>query len=100
MLDARGVDVRGVFQQERRNLELASMPGFLLPQKGRYGLYDYEKMFCADPSKGQDIFSMRGINRDLGCVVVVRPDQYVVWAGDAAHGNADAVLQRASGQAH
>jgi phenol 2-monooxygenase len=24
-----------------------------------------------------DIFDMRGINRDKGCMIVVRPDQYV-----------------------
>jgi phenol 2-monooxygenase len=24
-----------------------------------------------------DIFDMRGINRETGCMVVVRPDQYV-----------------------
>jgi len=24
-----------------------------------------------------DIYAMRGINRDQGCMVVVRPDQYV-----------------------
>ena len=24
-----------------------------------------------------DIFDMRGINRDQGCMIVVRPDQYV-----------------------
>jgi phenol 2-monooxygenase len=24
-----------------------------------------------------DIFDMRGINRDKGCLIVVRPDQYV-----------------------
>jgi phenol 2-monooxygenase len=48
-----------------------------LPQKGRYGLRDYEKMFCADIKSGNDIFAMRGIDREAGCMVVVRPDQYV-----------------------
>ena len=37
----------------------------------------YEKIFCADLRSGQDIFDMRGIDRDAGCMVVVRPDQYV-----------------------
>ena len=38
---------------------------------------DYEKMFCPDLKSGHDIFDMRGIDRDRGCMVVVRPDQYV-----------------------
>jgi len=53
------------------------MPSFLRPRKGRHGLYDYEKMFCADLKSGDDIFDMRGIDRARGCMVVVRPDQYV-----------------------
>ncbi len=53
------------------------MPAFLLPRKGRYGLRDYEKMFCPDLKAGHDIFAMRGIDRAKGCMVVVRPDQYV-----------------------
>ena len=48
----------------------------LLPRKGRFGLIDYEKVFCPDP-KADDIFDLRGIDRETGCVVVVRPDQYV-----------------------
>jgi phenol 2-monooxygenase len=32
-------------------------------------------MFCADAPG--DIFDRRGIDRDKGCMVVVRPDQYV-----------------------
>jgi len=71
------IDVRAVFQQDHRELAIETMPAFLLPQKGRYGLYDYEKMFCPDLKGGHDIFAMRGIDRDAGCMVVVRPDQYV-----------------------
>jgi phenol 2-monooxygenase (NADPH) len=71
------IDVRAVFQQGHRDLSLEAMPPFLQPTKGRYGLRDYEKMFCADGRGGQDIFDMRGIDREHGCAVVVRPDQYV-----------------------
>jgi len=53
------------------------MSALLLPRKGRYGLQDYEKIFCADLKSGQDIFDMRGIDRQAGCMVVVRPDQYI-----------------------
>lgn len=71
------IDVRAVFQQAHRQLAIEAMPALLLPHKGRYGLNDYEKVFCADAKGGNDIFAMRGIDRKAGCVVVVRPDQYV-----------------------
>jgi phenol 2-monooxygenase len=71
------IDVRAVFQQAHRELAIEAMPALLLPRKGRYGLADYEKMFCAEGASGDDIFAARGIDRDAGCMVVVRPDQYV-----------------------
>jgi len=71
------IDVRAIYQQGFRELELAAMPSFLLPRKGKYGLCDYEKIFCADIASGEDIFDMRDIDREQGCMVVVRPDQYV-----------------------
>lgn len=71
------IDVRAVFQHAHRTLRIEAMPDFLLPQKGRLGLRDYEKMFCSVPRSGRDIFDLRGIDRDRGCIVVVRPDQYV-----------------------
>jgi phenol 2-monooxygenase len=71
------IDLRAVFQQDHRELAIEAMPPLLLPSKGRYGLLDYEKMFCPDLRSGGDIFAMRGIDRKAGCMVVVRPDQYV-----------------------
>jgi phenol 2-monooxygenase len=71
------IDVRAVFQQGHRDLAIEAMPSFLLPQKGRYGLHDYWKMFCPDLKSGHDIFDMREIDRNKGCIVIVRPDQYV-----------------------
>lgn len=70
-------DVRAVFQQGHRELAFEAMPAFLKPRKGRYGLIDYEKMFCPDLKNGPDIFDLRGINRENGCMVLARPDQYV-----------------------
>ena len=71
------IDVRAVFQQGHRELAVETMPSFLLPRKGRFGLCDYEKIFCPDPRSGHDIFTLRGIDRQRGCMAVVRPDQYV-----------------------
>jgi phenol 2-monooxygenase len=70
------IDVRAIFQQGHRDLSADAMPAVLLPRKGRFGLVDYEKIFCPDPD-ADDVFDLRGVNRDTGCAVVVRPDQYV-----------------------
>ncbi len=70
------IDVRAIFQQGHRELAVDKMPAVLLPRKGKFGLIDYEKMFCPDP-KTDDIFDLRGVIRETGCMVVVRPDQYV-----------------------
>ncbi|HZD92123.1 MAG TPA: FAD-binding monooxygenase [Pseudolabrys sp.] len=70
-------DVRAIFQQNYRELAIEAMPALLLPRKGRFGLRDYQKVFAADLKSGRDIFTMRGIDRERGCIVIVRPDQYV-----------------------
>lgn len=71
------IDTRAVFQQGHRALDFGAMPALVRPHVGRYGLCDYEKVFCADLKRGEDIFEMRAIDRAAGCMVIVRPDQYV-----------------------
>lgn len=71
------IDVRAVFQQGFRALDHQAMPTILRPHVGRYGLCDYEKVFCSDAKPGSDIFEERGIDREAGCIVIVRPDQYI-----------------------
>jgi phenol 2-monooxygenase len=71
------IDIRAIFPQRFRELDFGAMPTLLRPHVGRYGLCDYEKVFCADLKQGTDIYEMRGINRAEGCMVIVRPDQYV-----------------------
>lgn len=66
-----------IFQQHHNALTTEELPSLLRPQKGQYGLIDYEKVFCPDHERDCDIFSLRDIDRDSGCIVVVRPDQYI-----------------------
>ena len=70
-------DVRAVFQQSHHQLAVTALPELLFPHKGRYGLRDYEKAFCTLTDAAKDIYALRGINREQGCLVVVRPDQYI-----------------------
>ena len=71
------IDFRAVFQQTFDQLAYEAMPSLLRPRTGKLGLQDHEKVFCVDHKGVGDIFEMRGIDRDRGCMVVVRPDQYV-----------------------
>ena len=49
------IDVRAIFQQGHRDLAVDTMPSVLLPRKGKFGLIDYEKMFCPDPKAGRHL---------------------------------------------
>jgi 2-polyprenyl-6-methoxyphenol hydroxylase-like FAD-dependent oxidoreductase len=70
------IDLRAVLQQHHNAVDLRALPALLFPRKGRYGLLDYQKVFCPDLQDGPDIYDLRGIDRD-GCIVIVRPDQHV-----------------------
>ena len=70
------IDVRAVFQSLHRDMDISKLPSLLLPRKGRFSLIDYEKAYCSDHGQ-RDIFDLRGISRDQGAIVVVRPDHHV-----------------------
>jgi phenol 2-monooxygenase len=70
------LDVRAVFQQRHHELNVMTLPSILRPRKGRFHLVDYEKAFCPDPD-AENIFDVRAVNREAGCMVLVRPDQFV-----------------------
>jgi phenol 2-monooxygenase len=71
------IDVRAVFPQTFERLDYGDMPPFFKPRKGKLGLQDHEKVFCVDHKGMGDIYDMRGIDRNRGCMIVVRPDQYI-----------------------
>jgi phenol 2-monooxygenase len=71
------IDVRAVLQQGHREIGIDEMPAILRPTKGRYGLVDYEKVFCPDLHDGPDVFDLRSVERSDGAIVIVRPDQHV-----------------------
>lgn len=74
------IDVRAVFQQSRNTIAVSDLPQILLPYKGKFSIQDYEKAFTDEESYGfgfGEIYKNRGIDREKGCLVVVRPDQYI-----------------------
>jgi len=72
-------DVRAVLPQRRSTIDVPSLPEVLLPHKGKFGIQDYEKVFTDEDSYGWgngEIYKNRGVSHE-GCVLVVRPDQYI-----------------------
>ncbi len=68
-------DVKVVYQQQYVDVDIMAVPPVFLPRSGPFELIDYEKVYAVDPE--HDPFDLCGIDRASGCVVVVRPDQYV-----------------------
>ena len=68
---ARGVPASPSRSRHRDHAGFSSAP------EGTLRTSRLREMFCADIKGGNDIFAMRGIDREAGCMVVVRPDQYV-----------------------
>ncbi|WP_299649754.1 FAD-dependent monooxygenase [uncultured Tateyamaria sp.] len=66
------IDLRTVLQTPHRDTQTDATR---FPTKGTLHLQDMEKLFCPDPAA--DIFDARGIDRKIGALVLVRPDQYV-----------------------
>ena len=71
------LDLRVIYQQGFRDIEWGSLHPALRPAKGKYGLTDYEKVFCTDGTGNPDIYDLRGIDRTQGALILVRPDQYI-----------------------
>ena len=71
------ISIVGVLQSSHDEVEFGTLPSVLKPEKGRFGLRDYKKVFRADSTPGNDVFARRAIDRALGCLVIVRPDQHV-----------------------
>jgi len=67
--------VKVVYQQRYEDVDLGRVPEIFMPRVGPFQVIDYEKVYAVDP-KAEDFFEARGIDRG-GCLVVVRPDQYV-----------------------
>lgn len=76
------IDVRGIVQRPHREVCLPDLPSLLRPRTGRLGLVDQEKAFSAVSRENNhdlrlDLFEARGVDRERGAAVIVRPDQYV-----------------------
>ena len=71
------IEFCAVIQGGHREIDLQALPAALRPQIGALGLADHEKVFAAGLGEEADIYDRRGIDRQSGVLVIVRPDQFV-----------------------
>lgn len=79
------VEVLTIHASPRRDTELLrDLPDMLHPFDKSTG-WDYEKVFVDDESYHEgngEAYKGYGVDKKRGCVVAVRPDQYVAWIGE------------------
>ncbi|CCF46751.1 hypothetical protein CH063_15406 [Colletotrichum higginsianum] len=79
------IEVLTVHSAKRTDTELLrDFPDILHPFDPHTG-WDYNKVFVDDESYHEghgEAYRNYGIDRQRGCAVVVRPDQYVAWIGE------------------
>jgi phenol 2-monooxygenase len=74
------VDVLGIVPCDSHAAELLDLPASLRPTPGTLGLVDHERAYAATTggrTSEPDLFTLRGVDRERGALVLVRPDQYV-----------------------
>lgn len=79
------IEVLTIHSSKRTDTELLrDFPDILHPFNKHTG-WDYGKVFVDDDSYHEgygDAYKNFGVDKERGCVVAVRPDQYVAWVGD------------------
>ena len=79
------VEVLTIHSAKRTETELLrDFPEVLHPFDEKMG-WDYNKVFVDDESYHGgygDVYKNYGVDMERGCVVAVRPDQYVGWVGE------------------
>lgn len=78
------IEVLSIHSAPRLAIELSDLPEVLHPFDKKRG-WDYDKVFTDDVAIEGDraeAYQRYGVDRQKGCVVVVRPDQHVAWKGE------------------
>jgi phenol 2-monooxygenase len=77
------IEVLTIHSAPRAAIELSSIPDIFRPFSSEHG-WDYHKIFVDDLSYHEghgQAYDNYGIDKHGGCLVLVRPDQYVGWIG-------------------
>jgi phenol 2-monooxygenase len=78
------IEILTVHSAPRTSVELHDFPDIFHPFSEREG-WDYWKIYADDLSYHEghgQAYDNYGVDKNNGCVVILRPDQYVSWIGD------------------
>jgi phenol 2-monooxygenase len=75
------IEVLTLHTSSRNGVDALSLPDIFHPWSESKG-YHYWRIFAKDNDRGDDIYKAFGIDEEVGCLVVVRPDQHVAYIGD------------------
>jgi phenol 2-monooxygenase len=78
------IEILTVHSAPRTSVELHGFPDIFHPFSEREG-WDYWKIYADDLSYHEghgQAYDNYGVDKNNGCVVILRPDQYVSWIGD------------------
>lgn len=78
------IEVLTIHSGPRIDIELLDLHAIFHPFDAKQG-WDYDKVFVDDMSYHEghgEAYRNYGVDRERGCVVIVRPDQYVAWIGE------------------
>ncbi|KAG9672414.1 phenol 2-monooxygenase, partial [Aureobasidium melanogenum] len=67
--------------RDRTSIPALDLPDILHPWSASKG-HDYYKISARDNESGHDIYKAFGIDGEVGCLVVVRPDQHIGYIGE------------------
>lgn len=79
-----GIELLTIHSAPRTSVELLDLHEIYHPFSEKDG-WDYNKVFVDDESYHEGhghAYDGYGVDRSRGCVVILRPDQYVSWIGD------------------
>ena len=78
------IEVLTIHSAPRQEIELLDLHEIFHPFNPKRG-WDYDKVFVDDVSYHEghgEAYKNYGVDRERGCVVIARPDQYVGWIGE------------------
>lgn len=75
------IEILTIHTSNRNDVAALELPDIFHPWSDSKG-HDYFKMFARDNESGDDIYKAFGIDEEVGCLVVVRPDQHVGYIGE------------------